>query len=150
MFDVLAYLYETYWRPDACPEAGQLFKKLTAVGFESEEIQDAISWLSGLQARPHDLFVQPSRLSVRVYAPQELSLLGSDALRFLHFLEGAQVLGPVLREAILDRLLAIPKGPLSLDDFKVVVLLVFWSLGEEPDPLILDELFGDDAARLIH
>jgi len=34
MFDVLVYLYENYWRPDACPDHDQLSRKLTAVGFE--------------------------------------------------------------------------------------------------------------------
>ncbi len=29
-------------------------------------------------------------------------------------------------------------------------MMVFWSLGEEPDALILDELFVDDQDRLIH
>jgi Smg protein len=29
-------------------------------------------------------------------------------------------------------------------------LLVFWSLDEEPDALILDELFVDDEDRAIH
>jgi len=28
--------------------------------------------------------------------------------------------------------------------------MVFWSLGEEPDALILDELFVDPEDRLIH
>ena len=40
MFEVLVYLYENYWRPDACPEPKQLSRKLSAVGFESEEIQE--------------------------------------------------------------------------------------------------------------
>ena len=40
MFDVLVYLYENYWRPDACPDPRQLTRKLVAVGFESEEIAD--------------------------------------------------------------------------------------------------------------
>ena len=48
MFDVLVYLYENYWRPDACPDHVQLSKKLSAVGFENDEIQDALSWLDGL------------------------------------------------------------------------------------------------------
>ena len=48
MFDVLVYLYENYWRPDACPEPQQLRRKLSAVGFESEEIQEALRWLEGL------------------------------------------------------------------------------------------------------
>ena len=45
MFDVLVYLYENYWRPDACPDHAQLMRKLSAVGFESDEIQEALSWL---------------------------------------------------------------------------------------------------------
>ncbi len=48
MFDVLVYLYENYWRPDACPDHAQLTRKLSAVGFESDEIQEALSWLDGL------------------------------------------------------------------------------------------------------
>lgn len=48
MFDVLVYLYETYWRPDACPDSAQLARKLTAVGFENDEIQEALNWLEGL------------------------------------------------------------------------------------------------------
>ena len=48
MFDVLVYLYENYWRPDACPDHDQLTRKLTSVGFESDEIQEALTWLDGL------------------------------------------------------------------------------------------------------
>lgn len=150
MFDVLAYLYETYWRPDACPDAGQLVKKLSAVGFEAEEINDALAWLDGLQSVTHNLAAPPALRSMRVYTHQELDVLGPRALGFLHFLEGAGVLSAALREVVLDRVLAVPRGPVSLEDFKVLVLLVFWSLGEEPDALILDELFVDDADRLIH
>lgn len=150
MFDVLAYLYETYWRPDACPDAGQLVKKLSAVGFESEEINDALAWLDGLQSLTQNLASAPGEHAMRVYTDQELELMGAEALGFLHFLEGAGVLSASLRELVIDRVLAVPRGPVSLDDFKVLVLLVFWSLGEEPDALILDELFVDDAERLIH
>ena len=47
MFDVLVYLYENYWRPDACPDHQQLQRKLSAVGFDSDEIQEALRWLDG-------------------------------------------------------------------------------------------------------
>lgn len=150
MFDVLAYLYETYWQPEACPHASQLFRKLTAVGFESDEINDAIAWLSELKTRSLDVVAAPSALSVRVYAPQELGLLGPDAFAFFHFLASEGGLSSSVRETILDRVLALPRGPVSLADFKVLVLLVFWSLGEEPDALVLDELFGDDLPRVVH
>jgi len=150
MFDVLAYLYEHYWRPDACPESGQLVKKLSAVGFESDEITEALAWLGGLKDVAGSAVTSPSTDSVRVYTDAELECLGPDALGFLCFLEGAGVLSPVLREVVLDRVLAVPRAPVALEDFKVLLLLVFWSLDEEPDALILDELFVDDEDRLIH
>lgn len=150
MFDVLVYLYETYWRPDACPESGLLARKLMAVGFEDDEITEALTWLDGLQEATSHPVLAPSPDSARVYSADELARLGSEALGFLQFLESAGVLTASLREVVLDRALAVPRGPVALDDFKILVLLVFWSLGEEPDALILDELFVDDEDRLIH
>ncbi len=55
-----------------------------------------------------------------------------------------------MREMVIDRATAIGGGPIDLEDLKVIVLMVFWSLGEEPDALILDELFVDVEDRLIH
>jgi Smg protein len=55
-----------------------------------------------------------------------------------------------MREMVIDRASVISGGPLDLEDLKIIVLMVFWSLGEEPDALILDELFGDEEDRLIH
>jgi Smg protein len=55
-----------------------------------------------------------------------------------------------MREIAIDRAMAIPGSPLALEDLKIIVLMVFWSLGEEPDALILDELFVDAEDRLIH
>jgi Smg protein len=150
MFDVLVYLYEHYWRPDACPEADLLARKLSAVGFEEEEISEALTWLDGLQAVSQHEVLPPSEGRARVYNEVELDRLGPEALGFLQFLESAGVLTPTLREVVMDRVVAVPRGPVALDDFKILVLLVFWSLGEEPDALILDELFVDDEDRLIH
>ncbi len=150
MFDVLVYLYETYWRPDACPQSDLLARKLSAVGFEDEEINDALTWLTGLKAITEQLALAPAPESLRVYCAEELERLKPQALGFLQFLVSAGVLTPSLREVVLDRVLAVPRGTLALDDFKILLLMVFWSLGEEPDALILDELYVDDADRLIH
>jgi Smg protein len=51
---------------------------------------------------------------------------------------------------VIDRAMAVGNGPMDLEDVKIIVLMVFWSLGEEPDALILDELFVDPSERLIH
>jgi Smg protein len=150
MFDVLVYLYENYWRPDACPSHLQLSRKLSAVGFESDEIQDALKWLDGLASSAEGCIGQQRDTSLRLYSEAECELLGEESIGFISFLESAGVLPPTMREMVVDRATAIGNGPLGLDDLKIIVLMVFWSLGEEPDALILDELFVAPEERLTH
>ena len=76
MFDVLVYVYENYWRPDACPAPRQLSRKLSAVGFEPEEIEEALSWLGGLSERAQSGPAQPGAGSLPPSLP-----LGGDTPR---------------------------------------------------------------------
>lgn len=158
MFDVLVYLYETYYRPEACPDSEALVKKLSAVGFEEEEISKALGWLTDLAEATNeysDRFPQQTAFSfgMRIYARQEIDMLGTDGVGFLQFLESAKVINPIQREIVIERALAINDTQVSLDKLKVIVLLVLWSQGKEPDGLIFDELFSDDEdaePRLLH
>ena len=150
MFDVLVYLYENYWRPDACPDHDQLTRKLSSVGFESDEIQEALRWLEGLADASESYVGEQGAQALRVYSPPEQEHLGEDSIGFISFLESAGVLPPPMREMVIDRASAISGGPIDLEDLKIIVLMVFWSLGEEPDALILDELFVAPEDRLIH
>ena len=160
MFEVLVFVYENYWRGDACPELEQLGRKLNAVGFNLEDIQQALSWLDELNLASHKTELidisqakrehhTESAHSMRVYSVAEQDHLGSECLGFINFLESADVLSPHMREIVLDRAMAIPGNPLHLDDLKIVVLMVYWSIGLEPDALVLDELC-DDADRVAH
>src|SRR5262245_48544673 len=150
MFDVLVYLYENYWRPDACPEHDQLTRKLSAVGFESEEIQDALTWLEGLAQGAQAATHEQSPRGLRVYTDAEHELLGEASIAFISFLESSGVLAPSMREMVLDRAKAAGEAPIDLEHLKVIVLMVFWSIGEEPDALILDELSIGGDHRSIH
>ena len=150
MFEVLVYLYENYWRPDACPDHQQLSRKLSAVGFESDEIQEALRWLDGLASTAESTVGSQTTDSLRIYTSAERDLLGEESIGFISFLESAGVLPPPMREMVIDRATADGGGQIDLDDLKVIVLMVFWSLGEEPDALILDELFVAPEERLIH
>jgi Smg protein len=77
-------------------------------------------------------------------------MLGDESIAFISFLESSGVLAPAMREMVLDRAKAVGNTPIDLDDLKVIVLMVFWSLGEEPDALILDELSLSPEQRSIH
>lgn len=187
MFEVLVYVYENYWQGDACPEPRQLSRKLSAAGFEAEEIEAALIWLGGLQlaargsrgvsapdvstpsvsvkavssgttrdVAPEDLAAQPqpplpqSPGSLRVYSVAEQDHLGAESLGFVSFLESAGVLPSHMREIVMDRAMAAPGEPLSLDDLKIIVLMVYWSVGAEPDALVLDELCDESEGRVAH
>ena len=98
MFDVLVYLYENYWRPDACPDHDQLSRKLSALGFESDEIEDALSWLDGLADSAKSHSGTQSELAMRVYTADEHDQLGEECIAFISFLESAGVLPAPMRE----------------------------------------------------
>ena len=169
MFDVLVYVYEHFWRGDSCPELPQLSRKLSAAGFESDDIERALDWLAGLSlaadacqpiALPQDdalsdvakvapLLSTPHASSLRVFTPQEQQHLGAEGLGFLHFLESAGKLTAGLREIMIDRAMAASSQPVSLDELKIIALMVYWGFGVEPDALILDELC-DDPMRVPH
>ena len=170
MFEVLVFVYENYWRGDACPRAEHLERKLSAVGFEAQEIHEALAWLSGLSLATRDTQLAPaapepgpsvvgaspsvalhqSPNSMRVYSVAEQYRLGSECLGFISFLESSGVLPAHMREIVVDRALASSADALSLEDLKIIVLMVYWSFGEEPDALVLDELCDDASDRIAH
>ena len=160
MFEVLVFVYENYWRGDACPEPHQLERKLSAHGFEPEEIHQALVWLDGLNVAAQNICVpeesqlewapEPSETSMRVFSVAEQDHLGARCLGFLSFLEGSGVLPPALREIVVDRAMALAGDPVSLEALKIIVLMVYWRFSIEPDALILDELFVAEEDRLIH
>jgi Smg protein len=160
MFEVLVFVYENYWRGDACPEPHQLERKLSAHGFEPEEIQEALAWLDGLNVAAQNICLpadsqlewtpEPSASSMRVFSVAEQDHLGAHGLGFLTFLESSGVLPPALREIVVDRAMAAPGDPVSLDALKIIVLMVYWRFSIEPDALILDELCDDSEERLAH
>jgi len=164
MFEVLVYVYENYWHGQACPETPLLERKLSAIGFEADEIRAALHWLDGLNLAaqgtvclaeaapqiPHSTAFGQSEGSIRVYSVAEQDRLGAAGLGFISFLETAEVLPPSMREIVLDRAMAVPVDQVSLDDLKIIILMVYWSFGEEPDALILDELCDDSSDRIAH
>ena len=168
MFEVLVFVYENYWRGDACPQHEQLHRKLSSVGFETEEIHEALAWLGGLNQATRNTQLtsastaaagvssQPdtplgqSAESMRVYSVLEQNVLGPECLGFISFLESSGVLPPHMREVVVDRAMASNADPLGLDDLKIIVLMVYWSYGEEPDALVLDELCDDGSDRVGH
>ena len=159
MFDVLVFVYEHYWRGEETPELEQLGRRLSAQGFEADEIQQALAWLDGLTVAAQGSSPDtpgtppaqaPSSDSMRVYSVAEQDHLGAECLGFLTFLDSAQALPAGMREVVIERAMAAPGDPLALEELKIILLMVHWSTGIEPDALVLDELCDDPEDRLPH
>lgn len=154
MFDILVYLFENYIHPTACPASDQLARKLSAVGFEDNEISEALEWLADLrQISVPPLLETPREGSLRVYAAEEEARLDAACRGFLCFLESAGIVDTAMRELIIERALALNGFNINLHRFKIIVLIVLWQQDRTPDSLVLDELLaseGDEAFTSLH
>lgn len=152
MFEVLVYLFENYYHTESYPDNDTLSRKLSAAGFESDDISDALDWLKGLAPQvdnPLPESFDASR-SHRAYSDIETSKLASEARGFLAFLESAGILTPVLRETIIERAMALEGDRVGIQKFKVIVLMVLWTRRGNVDTLILDELLPDGETHQMH
>jgi Smg protein len=166
MFEVLAFVYENYWRGDACPARPALQRKLSAVGFDDTEVQLALVWLEELRHATHHLPSQTTHapgegaitangtataaFAMRTLTTAEQARLGRAGWGLVLFLVSAGVLPWERLELVMERAMAATVDELSVDDLKLIVLMVFWSLGEEPDALVLDELCDSCTGRIGH
>ena len=117
MFDVLVYLFENYYQNDASLDHDALARKLTAAGFENEDITDALDWLRTLSSTETRTFPEQfdQSQSFRGYSAEENAKITPEGLGFVAFLESARVLTPTLRETILERAMAVEADVVPLD-----------------------------------
>jgi len=146
LFDILVYLFESYIHADACPESDLLARKLSAAGFDQDEISEALDWLAGLRRVARDIHpgIAPSSGSVRIYTDEEQKQLDARCRGFLSLLESAGVLGAAHRELIIERAMALNDFTISLNRLKVIVLMVLWQQEEPIDTLMVDELLTEE------
>lgn len=157
MFDILVYLFETYAQPGSFPESSVLARKLSAIGFEQEDISAALEWLSGLEDLTdddYDCYRAADALSMRVYCDRELAKLPAECRGFLHFLENAGAIDAVLREMIIERAMVLHQSSVPLAKLKIIVLMVLWRRHqsiESLDALLLEELLtAEDSLPFVH
>jgi Smg protein len=139
MFDILLYLYDTYLFSDHFPEPEQLSRKLSAAGFEDDDIGAALIWLEALDdLGPSD--ADEGVPSLRCYSDTEISRLATEGRGFLTFLESSKLLSPRAREWVIDQAMALDDTEVSADRIKWIALLALWKLNGAGDVLWLEDL----------
>jgi Smg protein len=152
MFELLVYLFENYIETDVRADEKTMTRELSAAGFDSEDISRAFSWFSDLAVMADQASPQASadRAAYRIYTPDEAKKIGQDSRSFLLFLEQANVLNPLEREVVIDRLMALPENEVGLDQTKWISLMVLWRHGKARDYLFVEDALFSDHRPTIH
>lgn len=149
MYDVLVYLFENCQQADLAYDSERVAKKLSAAGFEDADISEALHWMAGVVRAQGDYGALPdSRASFRAYAPRELAKLDAACRGFLLTLERSGILVPATREHVIERALAASGAALTLEQLKLIVLMVLWHQQTPTSQLLAHDLFSAASTRL--
>ena len=151
MFEILMYLFESYFDAGSYPDPDKLSRKLSAAGFEGEEISEALTWLSALQEQNPESYPDSLEHSgQRHFAELEMQLISDEARQFLLFSEQQKLISAVEREMIIDRSVALKQENLALDKLKLIMLMVLWNRHHDLDPLLIEELLTPLHSAQLH
>jgi Smg protein len=150
MYDILAYLFENCQQAEIADDRERIARKLSAAGFDDSDISEALHWLAGvMRAAEVSLAALPdTHRSFRAFAPRELAKLDAHCRGFLLSLEQSGILNAHTRELVLERSLAASGHSLSLEQLKLIVLMVLWNQHTPTSQLIAEDLFSSSASRL--
>ena len=149
MYDVLVFVFENCQQADLAYDRDRVAQKLSAAGFEDGDISEALHWLAGMSLTPQVREPLPdARRTFRAYAPRELAKLDAQCRGFLMTLEHSSILNAETRELVIERALAASGDALSLEQLKLVVLMVLWNQQTPTSRLVAEELFSAPHARL--
>ena len=84
----------------------------------------------------------------RAYAPKELAKLDADCRGLLIYFEQSGILSPQTRETVIDRALAATGDGLTIEQLKLVILMVLWKHQTPSSRLVAEDLLSPIGARL--
>ena len=160
--DVLMFLFERYLDDDDTNKTGHVTDKrdsiqirLEEMGFHNQEINQAFDWLEDLADVQADMQDNEKQISIketstRIYSEQEKTLITQESIGFLNFLQQTNILTPVTRELILDRVVALGH-PLDAEQLKWIIMIVLHTQpGEEYTLTLMEDFLFDDTIDHIH
>jgi len=149
MYEILVYLFENFQRAEIA-EKDRVARKLSAAGFEDSDISEALSWLAGVVRGPHRSVSPLPGLGAasRAYAPRELAKLDAECRGLLLHFEQSGLLTPQMREHVIERSLAAAGDALTIEQLKLIVLMVLWNHQTPTHRLIAEDLLSPAVGRL--
>jgi len=155
MFEVLMFLFENYMESNIVLKANSsdIAVELERIGFERHEIDRALDWLDGLIEIQTAVSSLPgvSKHALRYYSQEECELISVEARGFLIYLEQANILDPITREVVIDRIMALDVREIDLPRVRWVVLMALFNQPEKKSALsLLQDMILADAFDVLH
>jgi Smg protein len=150
MYDILVYVFENCQQYELSDEKERVAKKLSAAGFDDSDISEALTWLAGVVRGPHRSLapLPESGAAFRAYAPKELARLDAECRGLLIYFEQSGILTPQTREHVIERALAATGDGLTIEQLKLIVLMVLWNQQMPSSRLIAEDLLSPIGTRL--
>jgi Smg protein len=155
--DVLMFLFERYLDDDDFNETSKVTDerdsmqlRLEEMGFQNSEIDQAFDWLEDLAEIQHEEhYIPVKETSSRIYSAHEKKLISTESIGFLHFLEQTNILTPITRELILDRVVALGHV-LDAEQLKWIIMIVLHTHpGEENALALMEDFIFDETVDFI-
>jgi Smg protein len=143
VLDILIYVFDRYMFDEApeVPERDALARDLENIGFGEANVERALDWLADLAGERHRAAVFAGSVTadgpgnaarrkqspLRIYSTREMARLSAECRGQLLALEQAEILSPVQREIVIERLLALDVEDLTLEQLRWVALMVLSS-----------------------
>jgi Smg protein len=129
----------------------EIVEELLAVGFESEEIDAAFSWMENLSLHAPPKASVPLALSThRVFTSEENRTLSREARGFLVRLRSMGILDDDTEEEILEKALDGAEDEVSLSELKTITAFTVFARSHDQWRREVDCILDNDWSRLYH
>lgn len=143
MLSILVFLLGFFKNFEHFPEPEDLKNCLVSAGFDNDEIEEAMSWLSHLAtSRVIDAEAIDESCGIRIYSANENKKLSSSIRGFIQFLENEGGLTAQQREIMINQLVSLPDSDINLQSAKLVGLMVLWRHKKELPAQVRENLLS--------
>lgn len=147
---ITQYILETDEGPISEQE---LINELMAVGYQTEEIDDALVWMEAMALQPpqQDRRDPLAPLhSYRIFSVKEEQALTSEARGFLIKIRTMGLLDDEIEEEIIDRALQAAEDPINIWEIKLITMLSLLTRSERLWMREIDCFLDNDWGRIYH
>lgn len=128
-----------------------LIEELLSVGFDSDEIDAAFSWMENQALYPPtQTELLPPMSSYRIYSDEEKRVLDLEARGFLTRLRDMGILNDDIQEEIILKALHLAEEDLSLKEIKTITVLTLFARAQNDWCREFDCLLEDNWSNLLN